>query len=148
MIQVVHQGDNHYKVYDSGEDVGCISVSQNPYHNRHLYLNLELRRYDPSIAAELQHELNRPLQVMLYASESMHDFLIAGGFERRRRCYEWEARAEDLAVPLEKTVPLAKVLEGSAEYDLYGDGVPEDNELAVKLLTQAHKWAIPKLPTI
>ncbi len=121
MIQTVHQGDQRYKIIDSGEDIGCISVFQNPYHNRHLYLNLGLIRYDPQIAAELfrgfQQELNQPLQVMLYASESMHDFLIAGGFERRRRCYEWEARAADLAIPLEETLPLTNVSEGSAEYE-------------------------------
>ncbi len=121
MIQTVHLDDRRYKIYDSGEDIGCISVSQNPYHNQHLYLNLELTRYDPQIATELfrvlRQELGQPLQVMPYASEPMHDFLIAGGFERRRRCYELEARAADLAIPLEKTVPLTMVSEGSAEYD-------------------------------
>lgn len=121
MIQAVHQGDHRYRIYDSGEDIGGIDLSQNPYHNRHLYLSLGLNRYDPQIAAELfrmlRQELGHPLQVMLYASKSKHDFLIAGGFERRRRCYEWEARAADLAVPLEETLPLEKVSEGSAEYD-------------------------------
>ncbi len=122
MIQAVHQGDLRYRIYDSGEDMGCINVSQNPYHSRHLYLNLGLTRYDPQIAGALfrvlRRKLGHPLQVMLYASESMHNFLIAGGFERRRRCYEWEARAADLAVPLEETVSLTMVLEGTAEYDL------------------------------
>ncbi len=121
MIQVVHQGDHRYNIFDSGEDIGCIAVSQNPYHNRHLYLNLGLNRYDPQIAAELFHmlrqKLNQSLQVMLYATGAIHDFLIAGGFERRRRCFELEARATDLAVPLAKTVPLTKVSEGTAEYD-------------------------------
>ncbi len=121
MIQVVHQGDHRYNIYDSGEDIGCIAVSQNPYHNRHLYLNLGLKRYDLQIAAELfrmlRQKLNQSLQVMLYATGAIHDFLIAGGFERRRRCYELEARAADLAVPLAETVPLTMVLEGTAEYD-------------------------------
>ncbi len=122
MIQTVYQGDHRYKIYASGEDIGCIAVSQNPYHNRHSYLDLRLTRYDPQIAAELfralRQELHSPLQVMLYASESMHNFLIAGGFERRRRCYALEAHAADLAIPLEKAVPLARVSKGTAEYDL------------------------------
>lgn len=121
MIRSVYQGDHRYKIFDSGEDIGCIAISRNPYHNRHLYLNLGLTRYDPQIAPELfrsfRQELGQPLQVMLYASESMHNFLIAGGFERRRRCYEWEVRAADLAAPLEETVSLTKVSEGTAEYD-------------------------------
>lgn len=122
MIQAVHQGNQRYRIYDSGKDMGCINVSQNPYHNRHLYLSLGLTRYDPQIAGELfrvlRRELGRPLQVMLYASESIHDFLIAGGFERKRRCYEWEARAANLAAPLEEAVSLTKVSEGTVEYDL------------------------------
>ncbi len=122
MIQVVHQGGHRYSIYDSGKDIGCIAVSRNSFHSFHLYLNLGLTRYDPQIAAELFHvlrlELGHPLQVMLYVSESMHDFLIAGGFARRRRCYEWEAHAADLAIPLEEGAPLAKVSEGTAEYDL------------------------------
>ena len=122
MIQAVYQRDYRYKIYDSGEDIGSITVFQNPYHSRHLYLNLELHNYDPQIAAELFHmlrqELNSPLQVMLYASESLHNFLIAGGFERRRRCYELEAHTTDLAVPLEETTPLTRVLKGTAKYDL------------------------------
>ncbi len=68
MIQVVHQGNHRYKIYDSGEDLGCIDLSRNPFHSRHLYLNLELTRYDPQIAGELfrsfQQELGQPLQVM------------------------------------------------------------------------------------
>lgn len=121
MIQVV-QRDNHcYDIYDFDENIGCVSVYKNPYHNRHSYLNLRLTRYDPLIAAEmfrlLRQKLKHPLQIMLYASQTMHDFLIAGGFERKRRCYELEAHAIDLAAPLQNTVPLVKALEGTAEYD-------------------------------
>lgn len=121
MIQAVHQGDHRYNIYDSGEDIGCIAVSQNPYHDQHVYLNLGLTRYDPQIAAELfrllRQKLHHPLQVMWYVNPPMHDFLIAGGFERRRRSYELEARVEDLVSPLQSTVPLTKVLAGSAAYD-------------------------------
>lgn len=47
----------------------------------------------------------------------MHDFLIAGGFELKRRCYELQAHAADLTVSLLNTVPLTKVTDGTVEYD-------------------------------
>ncbi len=120
-MELVHQDNRRYTVYDSGETLGCIAVSQNPFHNRHGYLDLDLKRYDPQIAAELfrllRQELNRPLQVMLYASPAMHDFLIAGGFQRRRRCYELEAQAADLTVPLHNVLLLTTVSKGTGDYD-------------------------------
>lgn len=121
MIQLISQNNQRYTIYDSGEAIGCITVSHNPYHNRHGYLNMGLTRYDPQIAAELfgllRKKLNCPLQVMLYASQTMHDFLATGGFERRRRCYELEAHAADLAVPLQNDLTLTKISIGTAGYD-------------------------------
>lgn len=122
MIQLIHQDRHHYTVYDSGKSLGYIDVSQNPYHNQHFYLRLELTRYDPSIAAELFHmlrmELAHPLQVMLHASQPMHDFLIAGGFQRKRRCYELEVYPDDLAAPLYDAVPLTRFSQYTAQYDI------------------------------
>ncbi len=121
MIRAVRQGENRYAVFDAEENIGFVSAYRNPFHNRHFYLNLELTRYDPHMAAELfgllRQELAAPLQVMLYASRTMHDFLTAGGFERRRRCYELEARPSDLAAPLQDAAPLTRVSQGTAEYD-------------------------------
>ncbi len=121
MIQIVHKEEQRYIVYDAGEYIGCIDVSHNPYHDQHRYLNLGLMRYDPSIAAELFHrfrvELGYPLQVMLYASASMHDFLIAGGFKRKRRCYELEVHSADLAAPLHDAVPLTMCSKHTTQYD-------------------------------
>ena len=53
MISIVWQGDHRYNVYRSGEDIGCITVSDNPFHNTHRYLNLGLTQYDPSISKDL-----------------------------------------------------------------------------------------------
>lgn len=122
MISVIRQSDHRYNVYRCGMDIGCIAASQNPYHNRHCYLKLGLTQFDPAIAGELFHlirqELGQPLQVMLYASMELHDFLIAGGFQRKRRCYELEATSNDLAAPLKPMTPLTKIKQGTAEYDL------------------------------
>ena len=121
MISIVWQGDYRYNVYRSGQDIGCIRVSANPYHDQHCYLNLGLTQYDPAIATELfsllRKEIGKPLQVMCYSWKGHHDFLPAGGFERRRRCYELEVTASDLVAPLHSTVALHTVTKGSAIYD-------------------------------
>lgn len=120
MVSIVWQGDRRYNVYRSAQDIGCINVSANPYHNQHCYLNLSLDQYDPAIAGELfsilRQELGRPLQVMLYSTQEMHDFLIAGGFERKRRCYEAEVSSSDLAVPVHPAVELHTVQKGPPLY--------------------------------
>lgn len=121
MISIVWQGDHRYNVYRSGQDIGCITVSDNPFHNHHRYLYLGLAQYDSSVARALfsllRKELGQPLQVMLYSTQELYDFLTAGGFERRRRCYEVEAASSDLAVPLAPTVELHTVQKGSSVYD-------------------------------
>ena len=129
MISIVWQGDHRYNIYRSGQDIGCIALSGNVYHNQHCYLNLNLSQYDPAIAGELfsllRKELRKPLQVMLYTSQEMYDFLIAGGFRRKRRCYEIEVTASDLAISLCPTVKLHTERKGSPLFDrccqlLYG----------------------------
>ena len=121
MISIVWQGDHRYNVYRSGEDIGCITISDNPFHNTHRYLNLGLTQYDPSIAKDLfsrlRKELRQPLQIMLYSTPEVHNFLTAGGFERKRRCYELEVASSDLVVPLTPTVELHTAQKGSTLYD-------------------------------
>lgn len=72
MISIVWQGDHRYNVYRSGQDIGCVIVSSNPYRNHHCYLNPGFDQYDPAIAKELfsllRKELGQPLQVMLYST--------------------------------------------------------------------------------
>ena len=119
-VSVIGQGDDCYAVDQSGVQIGLIKAMHNPYHNQHIYLNLELTRLDASAAqalfGRLRRELGKPLQVMLYASEEMHEFLTAGGFQRKRRCYEWEASSSDLCVPLTPSVCLQKAERGSLAY--------------------------------
>ena len=121
MISIVWQGDHRYNVYQSGEDIGCITVSDSPFHNAHRYLNLGLTRYDPSIAKELfshlRKELGQPLQIMLYSKPEMCNFLTAGGFVRKRRCYELEVASSNLAISPAPTVELHTVHKGSVLYN-------------------------------
>lgn len=153
MIRYIHQEPHRYAVYDSDEYIGYVDVSQNPYHSQHCYLTLKLTRCDPAIAAALfpmlRRELARPLQVMLYASPTMHDFLTAGGFERRRRCYELAVHPADLAVPLRSAVPLTKLSAHTAPYDLcckmlYNDY--RETHRAVSPLTADEKSFCADLP--
>lgn len=120
MISIVWQGDHRYNVYHSGQDIGCITVSANTYHNQHCYINLGLDQYDPAIARELfsllRKELGQPLQVMLYSTPEKYDFLIVGGFERKRRCYEVEVASSDLTAPLRPSVELHTIQKGSSLY--------------------------------
>lgn len=120
MISIVCQGDHRYNVYRSGQDIGCITISNNPYHNHHRYLNLDLDQYDPAIARALffllRKELGQPLQVMLYSTQEMYDFLVAGGFERKRRCYEVEVSSSDLVAPLHASIELYIIQKGSPMY--------------------------------
>ena len=120
MISIVHQGDHRYNIYRSGRDIGCIRVSANPYHDQHCYLDLGLTQFDPAIAQELfsllRKALGRPLQVMCYSWNGMHDFLTAGGLECRRRCYELEFTADHLTAPLNTVLPLHTFSKGSPMY--------------------------------
>ena len=120
MISIVHQGDHRYNIYRSGQDIGCIRVSANPYHDQHCYLDLGLTQFDPAIAQELfsllRKELGRPLQVMCYSWNGMHDFLTAGGFERSRRCYELEVTVDHLIAPLHASTELHTAVKGSPMY--------------------------------
>ena len=120
MISIVHQGDHRYNIYRSGQDIGCIRVSANPYHDQHCYLDLGLTQFDPAIAQELfsllRKELGKPLQVMCYSWNGMHDFLTAGGFRRRRRCYELEVTADHLTAPLHASTEMHTAVKGSPLY--------------------------------
>lgn len=121
MISIVWQGDRRYNVYRAGKDIGCITVSDNQYHNTHRYLNLGLEQYDPAIAKELfsllRKEVGQPLQIMLYSTPEMHIFLTASGFERKRRCYELDVASSDLTISLSPTVQLHTAKKGSTLYD-------------------------------
>ena len=125
MISIVWQGNHRYNVCRSGQNIGFITVSNNPYHNRHSYLNLCLGQYDPTVARELfsllRKELRQPLQVMLYSTREMYNFLIAGGFERKRRCYEIEVSSSDLIVLLRPSVELQIIRKGSSLYAICCD---------------------------
>lgn len=96
----LEQEDKCYAVYRDAQRVGMVELYDNPYHMKNCYVKLELERLDVGIGAELFHTLReimgRPLQVMVSSDDTvLTDFLIAAGFECRRKCYDVEAGAEE-----------------------------------------------------
>ncbi len=130
MITIEPQDNRRYEVFDSGSSIGTVSSSINPFHATHAYLNLELTRYDPASASELfallRAELGLPLQAMLDSRETEKiRFVTAGGFQRRRRCFEMVVGEKDLVCPVQEIIPIQETKAGEKAYQecctlLYG----------------------------
>lgn len=91
---------NRFAVFQAGRRIGTAELYDNPCHMSNCYVKLELERWDTGISAELFAQLreiaNRPLQVMVSSDDAERvEFLTAGGFRRRRKCYEMEVCAAD-----------------------------------------------------
>ena len=107
MAVTVKKGKNKYLVFSFGKNIGAIETYKNPFYAQNLYLKPELSEYDPALSTELFSVLkalvNRPLEVMAESENArLSDFLKAGGFELKRRCFESEVSAADFiggAVP-------------------------------------------------
>lgn len=104
-----------------GRALGSVEIHRNPFHNRNCYLDLHINAHNTSVAKPLfeavAEKAGSPLQVMLSSTESeMVDFLLAGGFERKRRCFELEVTKADLAADLVSNATLPAFKEGAPEY--------------------------------
>ncbi len=112
-------GIGRYSVLVQGSPVGTVECGFGQFHAKTCHLTLRLDKPDPHWAQPLFDQLQRavqsPLQIGLSSADTeMADFLTAGGFQRKRRCYEVEARRPDW-VP-QPTVPLFPTAKGSPEY--------------------------------
>lgn len=113
--------NGQYKVYHGERFVGSLRLYENPCHLKNCYVHLALERPDADISAELFHTLaeitGRPLQVMVSSADtSLIAFLIAGGFQCRRKCYEVNASRADYAGG-RPAVPLSHCFAGEADYE-------------------------------
>ncbi len=84
--------------------LGFVELSENAYHGRNLYVDFSDVTLDLNAAGEISDQLveqfDRPLQVMTESNQKeLIEFLLAGGFELRRKCYEREFRLDDLISP-------------------------------------------------
>lgn len=94
-ITVTKDNENEYKVFSLGVPIGKIEAYTSPFYAENLYLRLDLTQYDPSLGTELFSVLKslagRPLQVMAESENTvLTNFLKAGGFKLKRRCFESE----------------------------------------------------------
>lgn len=126
MISITSRDSDRFDIFDSDRNIGYISVRHNPYHAQNYYLDLELTQYDPAKAGELfqmlRMKLLRPFQVMLYSWDVKKcAFLAAGGFIRKRQCYEMEAGAADLKAPVKAAAPIMEIHRGDSDYRICCD---------------------------
>ncbi|MBR0508088.1 MAG: GNAT family N-acetyltransferase [Clostridia bacterium] len=94
----------------------------NPFHNGHLYLKIgeaEAGAIRPSQFDELIEAHRKPLQVMVSSDETrVVDLLRRAGFVLKRRCYEIQAGAEDLILPMTDDFdPLLSAERGTPAYE-------------------------------
>ncbi len=130
MITIEPRDNRRFEVLDAGSSIGMVSASVNPFHACHAYLDLELTAYDPAWASELfamlRAELGLPLQAMLDSRETEKiRFVTAGGFQRRRRCFEMVVGEKDLVMPVQENIPIRETKAGEEAYQeccalLYG----------------------------
>lgn len=101
--------------------IGSIRLYDNSCHAQNCYVKLNLDPLDQSVSKELFAQLSKivqgPLQAMVDSDDAETvDFLTAGGFVCKRKCYEVEARKEDwLGAPAH--APLLYAQSGEAAYD-------------------------------
>ncbi len=120
-VELHRDTGDRFSVRIAGKAVGALEVYTNEFHGQNQYVRLRLTKYDVRWAAplfaRLQAVVGRPLQVMLSSGETEQAaFLMAGGFERKRRCYELEVAAAQL-VDAESAVPMKTAQRAQPEYD-------------------------------
>lgn len=120
MIELERES-NRFAVFQAGRCVGTVELYDNPCHMGNCYVKLEPERWDTGISAELFAQLreiaNRPLQAMVRSDDAERtEFLTAGGFRCRRKCYEMEVSAADYRGGKPDT-PLLHGHAGEPDYD-------------------------------
>ncbi len=111
---------NIFHVAYGGNHIGQIQSYTNPFHGQNQYLQLHFAAYDPLWARELfsllQDDIRKPLQIMLSSQDVKQSaFLLAGGFQCKRKCCEMEVSKNDLAISI-KGMPLDSASSGSPAY--------------------------------
>lgn len=120
-VTVKKESENKYLVFSKGKNIGAIKTYENPFYAQNLYLKPALSEYDPVLSTELFSVLkalvNRPLEVMTESENArLSDFLKAGGFELKRRCFESEVSAADFIGGAVFSGGLSEAAAGSGEY--------------------------------
>ena len=94
------RAEKHFNVKRDGISIGKVGFRCNPFHQRNAYLDFDLCEYNcddaRSLFQKLSNALEKPLQTMISSGDHrMQDYLLAGGFACKRRCYEVEATRDE-----------------------------------------------------
>lgn len=116
--------DGIFDVWKDTCHIGTVRTYQNPFHTRNCYLSIHIPVWhykDSALSRQLfdfiQSEINRPLQVMAdSASTGLIAFLLSGGFQCYRKCYERDFSAKNITFPLTTQIPLKTALAPSPDY--------------------------------
>ena len=113
---------NHVTVYLNDTIIGSIELYTNSWHKQNQYLKFKDFIFEAQISAEVFRKLfdmvQRPLQIMTNSENlALIEFITAGGFVCKRKCYEIEARLGDYIGKV-RTPYLLRTHKGEAEYDL------------------------------
>lgn len=101
--------------------IGKIELYTNTYHIQNQYLKIDSSLFDSAISKELFwklcNKLGKPLQVMVNSDRTdIIDFIVAGGFHLKRKCYEIEATAKNYAGTIRRT-ELSYARAGEKDYN-------------------------------
>lgn len=96
----LRQAEKNLVAFWNGSYIGTILLYDNPFHIKNCYVKLDIESLDIEFSAELFERLkeiaHRSLQVMVDSEQTaLTEFLIAGGFRCKRKCYEVEAGQKD-----------------------------------------------------
>lgn len=121
MVQL-EKNQNCVTVYFDDAIIGSIELYTNPWHKQNQYLKIKDFVYEAQISEEVFQKLfdtvRRPLQIMTNSDNlSLIEFITAGGFVCKRKCYEVEARLEDYIGKVRMS-QLLRTQKGESEYDL------------------------------
>lgn len=144
---------NHAMVYMNDIEIGSIELYTNSWHKQNQYLKIKDFRFDAQISAEvfwkLFHIVRRPLQIMTNSENlSLIEFITAGGFVCKRKCYEVEARLENYIGKVRMS-HLLRTQKGESEYDLCSRLIYEryiETHRAINPLTADYATFVSDLP--
>ncbi len=119
-IAISLESDNVYTIGYGEESIGKVRLYGNSFHSQNQYIRLDLFRYESSLALPLfsllYQTIKKPLQVMVSSDNSEQvDFLLAGGFACKRKCYEVEVTSKDYS-PSNTAFPPGIAKRGEPEY--------------------------------
>lgn len=103
MIEIQKINLKTYKLLKDDQILGTISTYRNLFHDTCIYLKFNLNKYPASIPfSQIYQQEQKPLQVMTESTNiNLVNCLLHNGFTCKRRCYEAQVDARQLAQPLE-----------------------------------------------